>query len=1079
MRRQTELCWFFVIAVMTGPAWLTRMSVQADGFLQTSLQGRVLDSRGAAVVGAIVSAQHQQSGSVHTAVSEQDGRYELTGLPPGDYSVNAQSTGFRPSQSILITLAVGPPVLHDFYLEPAPIIEQIDVSAGQDTVAGMTIDSSEIEDTPLNGRNPLDLVYLSSQAQAPPLETLDLGDPATRDDVVNTPRDAGLFALNGGRANSNNVTIDGLDNNDDRLARERTRPSLEAIEEVRIITNRFAAEYGRAGGAQINFRTRAGSNKVHGAAFFGFQDESLNANSFFRNARRQGRLPFQRREIGGRLSGPLKRNRLFFFGSYERQDEPDTDSIVALLPVNPQLNPRYPLEQIPTGRPFTRDGVQVGLYEEDVQASGQRSTVLARFDIRLSPHHQFYIRTDRTWSDRLRSREQGATLRSALLSHRRNSSAYAFQHYWKFSGNALNHLRFQYATLVPQYVQTDTRPGVIVGTSRGLDFGTFGEFASGFRAGAGGFPETLTERRFQLADTLAWPRGAHQFKFGAEALYLRSAITPGHLFGGFYNFPSFGEFAQGQPSRFRQRIGDARQIVSNTILGAFAQDEWRWRPNLTISYGLRYDLETLLSDDNTNFSPRLAFAWAPFAKGDTVIRGGAGIFYNRVLLRSFEEYAVNSRLYEIDLGDAPGATGPIDALRRIGGFPNIFPNDPRHPLVEGLIRPILNTRQLSDDLRLPRSVQFSLSIEHELSREFSLNLHYAYNRSLRLWREQNINAPVPPAGGWVEFLLNPPVGAPGVVVLPDGRTAFDNRARQITNVNLGFVRFDLSDQRFRDQGRGATGIRTFGLNALPSSSATTNPIFAAQNAVRWRRPNPELGEIGRLVSDGRSLYHGVTISLSKRFDRGMWLAGSYTWSKLIDDVVLNTHSPMDEFNLRLERALGTTDARHRVVLRGRYTLPGILAGLELSPLITLMSGRPFNITTNGQDRNLTDTFTDRPHYLGTEPIRYIRPGDTAASEAATALFRLATIGSNGTLGRNAGRGPANAWFNLRVSRKIQINERFRLRPWVDIYNVLNKANFLMNGFYGPLDTRNDLSVFLQPRAARKPRNIDVGIRLEF
>ncbi|MBI3948983.1 MAG: TonB-dependent receptor [Acidobacteria bacterium] len=1050
------------------------------------IEGHVVDANGDAIAGAVITAREQQTGFKRSTTTDRSGRYRFVALPPGAYVVRAAFAGFNTWEYTNINVRSGQTMRRDFRLEPGRIVETIDVR-GNDllavdtsrTVVGLTLSSDEIEDVPLNGRDPLDLVYLLASTQAPPFETLDLGDPATRDSMASSPQEAALFSVSGGRAYSNNITIDGFDNNDDRLARERTRLSLEAIEEVQIITNQFAAEYGRASGGRINFRTRGGSNYFHGAAFYSFQDESVNANSFFRNARGQSRLPFQRRETGGRFSGPLRRDRLFFFGAYERRDEPDTDAIFALLPVNSQLNPRYPLEQAPTGRPFVRDGVEVALFEDDVRASGQRSFVFGRLDYQPTSRHTLFLRFDQMWSDRLRSREQGATLRSALQNRQRNSSATSLQHNWELSANTINQLRFQYSALRPRQTQSDLRPGVIVGNSHGLDFTTFGEFANGFITGASSFPEMRAERRFQFADALSWRRGAHSLKFGADVMHLRSATTQLHLFYGFYNFPSFGEFAASRPSRFRQRIGEPEQLILNNIIGVFAQDEWRWRPNFTLSFGLRYDTETLLKQDKTNFGPRLAFAWDPFRSGKTALRGGFGVFYNRVLLRSFEDFAVESRILEVDLGDAPGATGPIEAIQRISGFPHVFPHDSQDPVLAGLIRPILDTRSLSPGLRLPYSVQASLGVEREISKNFVVEVNYVFNRTLRLWRDQNINAPIPPPGGLIEFLLCPPLGYPGIVVLADGRTAFDNRARQITNVNMGFVQFDLSDQRFRDVGRGTSGTRIFGLNALPSSTSTTNPIFAALNAVRHWRPNPMLGEIEQLVSDGRAIYHGLSIGLSKRFSRESYLSLSYTLSKLIDDVTLNTHSPMDEFNFRLERSLGTTDARHRFVLRGRGTLPSFLGRFEISPILAIVSGRPFNITTNGQDRNLNDNFTDRPHFHGTAPIRFIPPGDTAASEAAAALFTLSTIGSNGTLGRNAGRGPSNAWLNVRVSRRFQLTERGRLRPWVDVYNAFNRANFIMNSFYGPLDTRFQQSVFLQPRGSRKPRTIELGMRLEF
>lgn len=1069
-----------LIAFATSLPLITRPNGWANDLDHAALEGFVLDPTEAVIPGATIALIEQQTGMKRTATSDARGWYRLAMLPPGTYALRAEAPGFSPFEYRELLLKAGHTQRLDLRLRPGSLVEVVTVTDTETldptrTVVGLSLRSEEIEALPINGRNPLDLVFLFASVQAEPFETRDLGDPATRDVVADPPQEAGIFSLSGGRAYSNNITIDGFDNNDDRTARERAIPSLESIAEVQIITNQFSAEYGRASGGRLNFFTRRGANQFRGAIFGDFQDESLNANSFFRNARGQKRAPFQRREYGGRLGGPIRRDRFFFFGVIERQEEPDTDAIIALLPVDPRANPAYPLQETPTGRPFVRDGVQVALFEDEVSALGHRTYASGRFDAAFGGAHQLLLRFDITRTNRLRARDQGATLREGLFNRRRNSMAYAIQDTWAIGSRLFAQLRFQYSALTPNVTPSVMRPGVIVGSSRGLTL----PVASGFIAGAAGFPETRAERRFQWAGALTRQSGPHTFKLGADIMHLRSATRQLHLFFGFYNFPSFGDFVAGTPSRYRQRIGQPEQPIHNTILGGFLQEEWRARPNLTLTFGLRYDRETALDHDKNNWGPRLALAWAPGHRAQTVLRSGIGVFYNRVLLRTLEDFAVQSRLFEIDLGSGPGATGRLEELNRIGGFPNIFPNDPTHPLVRDLIRPIQNTRRLSPDLRIPYSVQSSLGIERQFGRTLTLEVSYVFNRTLRLWRGRNVNAPIPPLGGFVAFLLDPPEGFPGVVKAPDGKTAFDNSARQIADVGIRFVRFDLSATRSRDVGSGANRIRVYGLNALGGGATTTDPVLAALNAVRRLRPNPNLGEIEQLQSDGQATYHGLHVIASARFARHLRFRVSYTLSKLIDLMDLNTSSPQDEFNLALERGLGRTDERHRFVLSGTLGMPRALGGLELTPIVTFSSGRPFNITTNAQDRNLSDTLTDRPHFLGRGPIRFVKPGDTARSEAMAAQFLFPTIGTNGTLGRNVGRGPGTRRVDVRFSRTIRAGERLVLRPWVNAYNLFNTPNFIMTGFYGPLDEREGRSVFLQPRAARRPRTLELGLRLEF
>lgn len=557
----TRILWALVVGMLLSE----RLMGWADDLDHATLEGFVLDPTDAAIPGARITLIERQTGMQRTGESDGRGWYRITALAPGAYRLRAEAPGFSPLEYPELPLRAGHTQRLDVRLRPGSLIEVVTVTdvetiAPTRTVVGLSLRSEEIEALPLNGRNPLDLVFLFASVQAEPFETRDLGDPATRDVVPAPPQEAGIFSLSGGRAYSNNITIDGFDNNDDRAARERAIPSLESIAEVQIITNQYSAEYGRASGGRINVFTRRGGNQFRGAIFGDFQDESLNANSFFRNARGQKRAPFQRREYGGRLGGPIRRDRLFFFGVVERQEEPDTDAIIALLPVDPRANPAYPLQETPTGRPFVRDGVPVALFEEEVSAPGQRTYVSDRLDAAFGTAHQLVFRFDATRTNRLRARDQGATLREGLVNRRRDSLAHAVQDTWVLGPRLLNQFRFQYSALTPTATPSQARPGVIVGSSRGTTL----PVASGFIAGAAGFPETRVERRFQWADVLTGQWGRHTLKLGADVMHLRSATRQLHLFFGFYNFPSFGDFIASTPSRYRQRIGEPEQPIRNT-----------------------------------------------------------------------------------------------------------------------------------------------------------------------------------------------------------------------------------------------------------------------------------------------------------------------------------------------------------------------------------------------------------------------------------------------------------------------------------------------------------------------------------
>src|SRR6266566_2483381 len=338
-----------------------------------TIAGRVTDQNGAVIPGATVAATLVKTRVERTVVTDGDGRYKLIQLEPGVYNIKASFTNFAAEEKTNLTTVAGQNVQLDFTLKPATVTaEAVIVSAAEApqvdttrTIVGGTVATREIESLPVVSRSPLDLIFTLGGVSEEPLSTRDLAEDRTSS--RSTPEEAGIFSLSGGTAYSNNITIDGLDNNDDRAARERFTPSIEAVEEVQIIRNQFAAEYGRASGGRVNLRTRGGSNRFHGRGYYFFRDESLDANTWKNNSLGTGRLPLQEHDPGFTFSGPLVvpkiyrgRGRTFFFTSYDYDTFLDSTLIDALIPVD--QNPLFPLpsptnisarrdETIPSGSP--------------------------------------------------------------------------------------------------------------------------------------------------------------------------------------------------------------------------------------------------------------------------------------------------------------------------------------------------------------------------------------------------------------------------------------------------------------------------------------------------------------------------------------------------------------------------------------------------------------------------------------------------------------------------------------------------------------------------------------------------------
>ncbi len=322
---------------------------RADDLDNIIFEGVVRDSTSAVIAAVEVVAIHTATGIERTTISNSEGRFRISVGIPGNYKLKAKASGFNDQESEEIAVITGRTFSVDFTLAPTGVSEEIMITTENSTklidinrtVVGGTITERELEDLPIFNRDPLQLVFLLGGVTEAPLSTADLADEGRGVFLRGTPEEAGLFSLTGASATSNNLTIDGLDNNDDRSANSRMTLNPEAIAEVQVITNQYAAEYGRASGGRINISTRSGSNSFRGSVYSYFGDESLNANTFFRNARGLGRIPQQRRREGGVLSGPVRKNRDFFFASYERFDVPDFIEISALVPV--ATNPLFPL----------------------------------------------------------------------------------------------------------------------------------------------------------------------------------------------------------------------------------------------------------------------------------------------------------------------------------------------------------------------------------------------------------------------------------------------------------------------------------------------------------------------------------------------------------------------------------------------------------------------------------------------------------------------------------------------------------------------------------------------------------------
>ncbi len=1110
MRRSKKF--IFLLALAAALFCLTPRPSAAQDLDNVTISGRVTDQNGAVIPGATVTATLVATNAERSAAADGDGRYKLIQLPPGIYSVKAAFLNFAAEEKTGLTTIAGQNVQLDFTLKPAGVTaEAVVVSAAEApqvdttrTVVGGTVTTREVDSLPVATRSPLDLIFTLGGVAEEPLSTRDLAEDRTSS--RSTPEEAGNFSLSGSPAYSNNITIDGLDNNDDRAARERFTPSIEAVAEVQVIRNQFAAEYGRASGGRVNLRTRSGTDKFHGRAFYFFRDESLDANTWKNNSLGLPRLPLQEHDPGFTFSGPVVipklyngRSRTFFFSAYEYDDVLDSTLIDTLVPV--LQNPLFPLPA-PTNLAAQRTenasapalNAAVAPCITSVSTPGRNQTFTTRVDHQFNETHNGQILLQLGRSNNLRQFGGGDRLAQALEGKTRNTDAIAYLDNYVLSAKAVAQTRFQFSRLTPAVVATGgTRsPVVLIALNDPLNLATGTLVAGTSTSGA----TDRSEIRFQFQEIFAYIHGSHSLKFGGDVQKIKSTFIDLTDATGTWDFDSAGDFLANTPSRFRQNFLTT-STQHNTYVGVFAQDEWRVKANLTLSYGVRYENESIVHDTN-NFGPRLAFSYDPFKTGKTVIRGGVGIFYNRALLRTIDDFTLGAQqlFFDTDTLVDP-ATGKLmsNAQRRAFIAANLqFPKT--LTVDSSLVKQfgVHNagfTRRLDPTLRIPESYQANVGFERQLGHGLILDANYTWNRGLHLWREFNVNAPVLPKGfknfttylasrDFTNFLSGPG----GVRPLLNTSTAGD------------LVRFVLSPPDPANP-NSVVRITEFGvpislvnLNSF-TSTTSVNTALAALNSLR---PDPSKGEVEQLIPVGNSFYHGLTIELRNRLKRAKNGAAfsfriAYTLSFLRDDGIVNTSDALVPADFQGERSRSLQDRRHRFAFSGTIDTPRFLGRLQFSPILRLASGAPFNLGIGGADRNLDDVGNDRPIFTGdTAVLKWRSPGQPFDASILN-QFTLPTIGQSGNLPRNAGIGPGIFVFDVSVAREFKLTDKIRLRPVVELDNVLNKTVFSYGSEFidfsalgptsSPATRQAFLDTFLVPTRTMRPRQIRLGLRLDF
>jgi hypothetical protein len=739
------------------------------------LRGRVVDERGAVIVGAKVGLTGSD-GTEKTAATDAEGMYAFGGLEPGAYVLRVTALGFVPYQRPDVKVSPGRAALIDITLtvglekqevnveSSAPVNTQPDANASAIVLRGADLDAL-----------PDDPEALTAALQA-------LAGPAAGPD--------------GGQ-----VFVDGFSG-----ARVPTKSS---IREVRINQNPFSAEFDKLGFGRIEIVTKAGSSKYEGSGFFNFNDESLNA----RNPFAPSRAPFQVRRYGGNLSGPFLNKRGSFFLDFDRR-EVDDSAVVNATALDPGLNVTH--------------------ISQALTVPQRRVTFSARFDRQLDPNNTLVGRY--TYAG---SRTNNAGVGDFSLASRAYNTSAAGQNVQVSETSVIrqkfiNDFRFQFARESRRVGSDNSDPAVLVldaflgggpqvGSAsykenrwelgdnlmfarghhtlrvgarlRGVDItdvspqnfgGTF-TFAGGFAPRLEGGRVVLDANGAPVVEAVTSIE-----RYRRTQVLRRQGLTPAQI-----------RLLGGGASQFSISTGEPEAGVSQFDLGSFVQDDWALRPNLTLNFGLRYETQTNIAD-TLDFAPRVAFAWAPAAGGSkrpkTVLRGGFGLFYSRF----GESLTLQARRFDGSRQRQFIVTDPsvIDSL----------PDRPSAADLAGFALPP-TVRRVAADLRAPYSLQSALSLERQLPRNSTLTINYLNLHTLHVLRTRSLNAP--PPGTAV------PDAPGGLRSLAGVGNVYEYESSGIFNMSrlevIGSTRFNRKVSLNAAYGLGSAKSDTDGVNSFPAN----------------------------------------------------------------------------------------------------------------------------------------------------------------------------------------------------------------------------------------------------------------------
>jgi hypothetical protein len=1058
--------------------------------------GSVKDQTGAVIPDAKVTLTNTQTNQSFETAARSDGSYESIPLRIGTYRVVVSKTGFKRAIREDIVLQIQQTLVADFTLEVGATTQEIEITASAplltltEATQGQVIDNKKIVDLPLNGRDYVQLALLSAGVNPPA--------PGARTEG---------FSSSGMRASQNNYILDGVDNNNAQIAAqgrqgEAVKPNVDAIQEFKVLTNSFSAEYSRATGAVISVNLKSGTNALHGTAYEFLRNEKLDAKNFF-DLPHQPKPPFKRNQYGFSLGGPIVKNKTFFFGDYEWLKIRESRTVNSTIPTQPmvkgdfsQLLPTtriydpatyntttrtrqpFPGNLIPSTR-FDPIGARLaGLYPAPNKPDLTRNylynppdqTNRDRWDIKID--HAF--NSFHTISGRFSYQKDfepasadipapaygGANARDITTTGYNVMLAYTYviSPVLILSSKASWNALLTNLTPPPEVTRSLNAEYGIKGvdtTTPGMaNIGVTGYSALGLGST---LPNRADSQNRQLIADLTWLKGKHSLKTGANLSWLQSHLANPNQALGVFSFD--GGFTRNtQTTREGSSIADLllgfpfqSQLSTPSYMnqrapwfGFYVQDEWRMTARLTLSTGIRWDLrlpwvETRNLWANFDIDTNPARAQlVPARDGSRADRATIAPDRNDLAPRFGFAYTLTPKTV------ARGGYGVyFSQYEGMGGAQYLQTNPPFQ------YRAQIDTDRITPAIRMVNGIPPG-TVTPQNARNIGTS---SYQRDLRNAYSQQWN-------------FNIQRELPGETVLEVGYYA--NKANKLMRRTEG--NYALPGPGVVNARRRYTTVLVPGDNVLVGPLANTFRHEATAN----------------------SNFHSLQTKVEKRFSAGLSLLGSYMWSKAISDGRgesaaggVSNSLPQDPLNYRAERSLADEHRAHRFVVSYNYDLPfgrgkshlanagaiaeGFLGGWAIGGITTLSTGRLQNLSVQGNPSNTGNP--DRPDVVG--DWRLDSDQRTLERWFNTSAFVRNAAYSYGNAGRNLIEGPAEVNFDLAVYKSFTIREGMRLQFRAEAFNLMNTPQF------GVPNAQVGNPAFGSIGSAGRPRNLQFGLKFVF